>query len=403
MTFKYQAYTIDKKIIQGTIDISSESLAEGALYRAGYQRIISLREVPPGPSLEKLIPSLFGVKPQDVIDFSHQLATLIESGIAILTALQLLKEQPYKTALRKIIGSLVTEIEGGVSLSQALSQHPQAFPHTYCQVIKASEQAGNLEIGLKQAASYMESQAATKQKIQHAMLYPAFVLLMAIGVSALLVTVALPPLVGLFVSLGAQLPLTTRLLINASSFLISYKLHITVGLIAIIMSTVVWTRLPSGKLYLDSLMLKMPVIGSISIERHAHHFCQTTSMLLKAGLRLPLVMDMAVQTTGNMVIRQALSHIRDGLLQGEGLSQPMARIGLFPRLLLEMVVVGEKTGTLDTSLATLAIFYERRIDRRINTLVSMIEPVLTVIIGLVVVFIALSMITPLYSILRSMP
>jgi len=361
MAYKYRAYTPDKKIVQGTLEAASESVAEVALYQLGYQRVLSLREVRPEPSLEKLIPTLFGVKPQDVIDFSHQLATLIESGVDILTALQLLEGQASRPALRKIIAGLAGELRGGSSLSQALGKYPDAFSHTYCQVMKASEQAGNLEVGLRQVAGYMEKQMTMAKKITRAMAYPVLVLLMAVGVFALLITVALPPLVGLFNSLGAELPATTRLLIAAADFLINYKLYLLGGLLILVISIVGYMRLPAGKLTRDRLMLKTPVLGSINIQRNMCHFCQTTSMMLKAGLRLPQIMEIVIQTVGNRIIRQALKDVREGLLQGKGLSQPI-----------------------------------------ISTLISMIEPLLTVVIGLVVIFMALSLVTPLYSILRSM-
>ncbi len=401
MAYKYTAYTTDKRFVQGTIEVTSESLAEGALYRAGYQSIISLKEVPRGLSLESQIPTLFGVKTQEVIDFSNQLATLIESGITILNSLHLLEGQSSKKSLKKTIDGLIEEIQGGNSLSQALSHYPQVFSNTYCQVIKASEQAGNLEIGLRQAASYMEKQSVANQKIKRAMLYPAFVLLMAVGVSILLITVALPPLVNLFNSLGAELPMMTSLLINVTSFFLDRISYVIAGILVIIMLTISLLKLPSVKLLKDSIMLKMPVIGNISIERSVQNFCQTASMLLKAGLRLPQIMEIAIQTNRNRIIRQALSKVRDRLVQGEGLSQPLGEIELFPTLLVEMVIVGEKTGAMDSTLSVLADFYEKKVDRRIDALISMIEPTLTVVIGVVVIFIALSMITPLYSILRS--
>ena len=233
------------------------------------------------------------------------------------------------------------------------------------------------------------------------MTYPALVLLMAIGVFVLLITVALPPLVGLFTSLGAELPWMTRLVIAIASFLIDYKLHLLGGILALLTLTVGGMRLPAGKLAMDRLMLKIPIIRSIIVERNMSHFCPTTSVLLKAGLQLPQIMELVIQTVRNRPIRQALQDVREKLVQGQGLSQPMAAIDLFPRLLVEMVVVGEKTGNMDSSLATLADFYTQRVDQRLTTLVSSIEPFLTVVIGLVVAFIALSMITPLYSILRS--
>ena len=402
MTYKYIAYTNDKKVVEGRIDVASESLAEGALYRAGFQNILSLEEITPGMSLERLIPSFFGVKTQDVIDVSNQLATLVQSGITIITSLKLLQGQTTRKAMKKIIGGLIEEIQGGGSLSQALSHYPQAFSSTYCQVIKASEQAGTLEIGLRQAAAYMEKRAQANQKIKRAMAYPAFVMLMAIGVSILLMTVALPPLINLFNSLGAELPWTTRMLTGITGFFLNHSLYVLAGLVAAVLLIIGLLRLPSVKLARDRLLLKIPLIGVINIERSMELFCQTASMLLKAGLRLPQIIEIVIQANRNQIIRQAFDNVRDRLVQGEGLSQPMAENKLFPPLLVEMVVVGEKTGAMDSTLATLADFYERKVDRRIDILISLIEPVLTVIIGIVVIFIALSMITPLYSILRSM-
>jgi type IV pilus assembly protein PilC len=400
--YHFTAYTLDKKIVQGNIDATSENMAEDALYRAGYQRVLSLKEVRPRLSLESIFPTFFGVKSQDVIDFSYQLATLTESGVTILTALQLLGEQAPRESFRKVIDGLVEELQGGESFSQALSKYPEAFSYTYCQVVKASEQAGNLEVGLRQVAAYMEKRSATTSKVKRALVYPAMVILMAIGVFVLLITVALPPLIGLFDSLGAELPWATTMLIATADFVINYKFHLLWGVFLLVLLAVVYIRLPAGKLAMDRLKLKIPLIGSINIEHNMCQFCQITSMLLKAGLPLPQVMDVAMQTSGNRIIRQALREVRDKLLQGQGWSQPMSQNELFPKLLVEMVAVGETTGTMDSTLSTLANYYEERVEQKINTLVSMIEPALTIVIGLVVAFIALSLITPLYSILRSL-
>jgi type IV pilus assembly protein PilC len=401
MAYKYQVYTSEKKIVRGTIESATEKQAEGALYRAGYRNILSLEEVGPGLSLESLVPSLFGVRGQEIIDFSNQLATLVEAGISLLTSLQLLNGQAAKKPLKRILTGLIEEIQGGNSLSQALSGYPKVFSNTYVQMIKASEQAGQLETGLKQAAGYMERQAAANQKIRQAMMYPSFVLLLAVGVSILLITVALPPLIKLFNSLGAELPWMTKLLISVAGFLIDRGLYVLVGLFAAVMLIIVLMRLPSVKIARDRSLLKIPIIGSIIIERSMQFFCQTAAMLLKAGLRLPTIMDIVIQNNRNRIIHQALGQVKGSLVQGSGLSQPMAANELFPPLLVEMVVVGEKTGAMDTTLATLADFYEKKVNRRIDALIVMMEPVLTVIVGLVVIFLALSMITPLYSILRS--
>lgn len=399
MIYQYEAYTVDKKIARGTIDADSESMAEGALYQAGYHRILSLREVRPRPGLENLIPFFYGVKVQDVIDFSRQLASLIESGANILTAVRLLEEQVSKLAFKKVITGVVKELRGGSLLSQAFSKYPDVFSYTYCQIMKASEQAGNAEVGLRQVAGYMEQQAQMIKRVRRAMAYPSMVLLMGIGVGALLITVLLPSLSGLFTSFDAELPWMTRLLMAASSFLINYKWYLLGGAFTLIILIVGYARLPVGRLTMHRLLLKIPLIGSINIERNMSHFSRTTSVLLKAGLQLPQIINIVIETIGNEIICRALRDVRENVIQGQSLSQSITAVGPFPRLLVEMVGVGEKTGNLDSSLATVADFYEQRVNQKIDTLTSMIEPIMTVGIGLVVAFIALSVITPLYSIL----
>ncbi len=401
MAYKYRVYTTDKKIITGKIDVINEKLAEDALYRSGYQQVLSLEEMPQHTSIETLIPSFFGVKIREVVDVSNQMATLLKSGIPILSALKLLGGQARKKALIKILNGLADDIQGGSPLSQALARYPHVFSTTYCQIITASEQAGTLELGLEQAAAYLEKRASSQQKLVRAMLYPAVILIMAVGVSILLITVALPPLIQLFNSFSAELPWTTKLLIAISGFITDNRLQILLGVIAIVLITYGLSKLPSFQLAKDRFILRLPVFGNIAIERSMAMFCQTISMLLNAGLRLPPILEIVIQSNRNRIIRQMFTDIRERLIQGEGLSQPMSEHKLVPQLLVEMVLVGEKTGAMDTTLATLADFYEKKVDREIDVLISMIEPVLTVVVGGVVIFLALSMITPMYSILKA--
>lgn len=401
MIYKYIAYSADKKLVEGQIDVADESLAETTLYRAGFENIISLQAAASGASIERLLPTFFGVKSRDVIDTTNQLATLIQAGITLSSALKLLESQTTKKALKKVLNRLLKEIQSGNSLSQALTFYPQVFPNTYCQTIKASEQAGNLDVGLRQAATYLDKQSHANQKIIRALTYPAFVLLMAIGVAILLVVVALPPLTDFFTSLHAELPWTTNMLINISHFLSSYGLILLAVIGVIILLIMFSLRRASVKLARDKFLLGLPVIGKIIIERSMGMFCQTAAMLLRAGLRLPQVFDIVIQTNRNQVIRSSLVKVREKLIQGEGLSQPMSEDKLFPPLLVEMTIVGEKTGTIDTTLGTLADFYTQEVDRKIDSLIGMIEPALTLLVGLLVIFIALSMVTPLYSVLHS--
>ena len=401
MQYKYTVSTINKKVLRGIIDADSEDMAEATLLQAGFHRVLTLKEIRQSISLERWFPTLFGVKPQEVIDFSLQLAELIESGVDILTALQLLKGQASKPSLKRIISGAINELREGRPMSDAFGKYPEAFSHTYQQMIMASEKAGNLEVGLRQMAEYMQKRLAAKAKVTRALSYPLLVLLMAVGVVALLVTIVLPSLVGMFSSFDADLPWMTKMVMTVASFLTDYKLYLLVGLVTLGALGFGYTRLPEGKRTMDKLMLKMPVIGSINVQRTMSHFCRTMAMLLRTGLLLPQSMATVSQTIGNDVVRQALEEVREQAVQGQGLSGPMGANPIFPRLLVDMLAIGEKTGKIESSLATLADFYEHKADRRIDTLVSMIEPTMTIAVGVVIALIALSIVTPLYSILNA--
>ena len=402
MQYEYTAYTADRKTVKGTIEGTSEAMAEDALYQAGYQRILSLTEARPKASLRQMMPSFFGVKEGEVIDFSRELATLTESGVNILNALQLLEEQTANSAFKKIISDMIADLRGGSSFSIAIGKYPQVFSRTYCQVMKASERSGSLEAGLRHIAEFIEKQRNAKKKIQGAMAYPALLGLMGIGVSVILITVALPPLVDMFSTLNATLPLQTRILMGISNFLTDYSLHLLAGLVVITGLIAVSLRFPDGKFLFDKLILRTPVIGPIVLQRNMYHFCHTTAMLLKAGLHLPEIMDIVVPSVGNKVIHQALAELREKLVQGQGLSQPMSENEIFPPLMVEMLAVGEKTGDLETMVANVADRYEYAVEQRITGLVKMIEPAMTVLSGLLVGFVALSFIGPLYSIVGAM-
>ncbi|OGO43914.1 MAG: hypothetical protein A2137_04435, partial [Chloroflexi bacterium RBG_16_58_8] len=350
MAFKYIASTVDNKIVNGTVDVASESQAEAAIYRDGYRHIISLKKVSPAFNAETLIPSIFGVRPQEIIEFTGQLATLLKSGVSIVTALNLLGGQAPRAALRKIVNGLLGEIQGGSSFSQALSRYPMVFPDAFVKLVNASEQAGNLETGLRHAEVYLEAQEQSKRKIKRAMAYPVFVLLLAGAVSILLITVVLPPLVQLFSSLGSELPWMTRWLLGMTGFILEHRVQALAALVAAVIVIVALSRLPAVKLAADRLRLRLPLFRSITIERSMQHFCQTASMLLKAGLRLPQILEITVGANRNHVLRQAFDGVRDRLVQGEGLSQPMSENRLFPPLMVEMTAVGEKSGALDETL-----------------------------------------------------
>ena len=218
---------------------------------------------------------------------------------------------------------------------------------------------------------------------------------------AILVTTALPPLLGLFDEFSAEPPLPTRILLGVTHFATAYKIHMAVALVAAVAIGAFYVRRPSGRRQLDYLLLRAPLLGPITVLSNTSRFSRTMAILLKAGLPLSEVMDLVLETTQNRVVREAMEGVRDKLLRGEGLSKPLANSKMFPPMLVQMVEVGEETGTLDGNLETMAEFYAREVDERINTLTAMIQPALTLCMGAVVAFIAISIIMPMYSIMQS--
>ena len=401
MPYRYVAYTKTGERVQGTINAASEAMAEETLWHSDYI-IVSLKPARPRAGLAELMPTFFGVKPRDLIVFSRQLATLIEAGITILAALQMLGEQVSSKALKRALLKIVEDIQEGESLSEALKNHPQAFPSIYSRMIEVGERMGNIETVLRQLATYMEKQESLTRRVRGAMAYPMFIILLAIGVVFIMMTFTLPAIMGLFSEFEAELPITTRMLIAVTNFTTTYRARILAAALSAVTLVSLYTRTPIGRRQRDLLLLKIPVIGSINVQGNISRFCHTMSILLKAGLPMAEIMDLIVQTMGNVIFREALERVRTEMLQGHGLSQPISQEGVFPSLLAQMVRVGEETGALDSNLETLALFYEEEADRKISALTGMLEPALMLFVGGLVGFLAVSVIMPMYSLMGKM-
>ena len=401
MPYRYVAYTKTGERVRGTVDAASEALAEEVLWQSGYI-IVSLKPARPRADLAEMMPSFFGVKTRDLIVFNRQLATLIESGITLLSGLQMLAEQVSSKALQKALQRAIEDVQEGEALSDALKNHPQVFPPIYSRMIEIGERMGNMEGILRQLATYMEKREALTRKLRGAMAYPALILLLAIGVVILMINFTLPGILGLFGEFEAELPVTTRILITITNFSTTHQSSILAVAVSTVVLVSLYMRTPIGRRQRDLLLLKMPVIGSINIQSSISQLCHTMSILLRAGLPMSEIMDLIVQTMGNVILRGALERVRTEMLQGHGLFQPISQEQIFPSLLAQMVRVGEETGSLDSNLETLALFYEEEADRKINALTGMLEPALMLFVGGLVGFLAVSVIMPMYSLMGTM-
>lgn len=397
MDFSYVAYGKDKKLVKGKLSATSEAVAMKLLSYGGFQ-VLSVKPIVPFLNLGRLSAIFYKVEPKEVTMFSRQLALLLESGTDIVASLELLQGQVTNRTLKRVIGEVVADIRGGSALSAALKKHPRVFPQMYWRAIAAGEKGGNLEVVLRQMAEFIERRILTEKRIKNALTYPAIVIVLAIAVVALMVAFVLPSFTKLYTSFGAELPLMTRIFVGTANWLISYGLYLLIGLVAIVVSAVIYVRTPAGGYQWSKVSLRLPVIGRILILSELSRACRTISMLFHIGLPLPEVMAMAEQGTGNKVVAGALEEVRRELIRGQGLSKPMSRNPLFLPLMVQMAGVGEGTGNLDQTLTTVAESYEMEADDRTSSAVGMIQPIMTVVIGLVVGFVALSLVSAMYSI-----
>ena len=397
MDFAYVAYTADKRLVKGKLSAVNEEAANELLSYGGYN-VVSLKSVVPFFNKEKLLSRFTRIKPAEIIMFSRQLALLLESGTDIVTALDLLQKQIDNQVLRDIVGQVASDIRAGSSLSVALSKHPRAFSSMYHRAISAGEQGGNLEVVLRQMAAHMEKGATTEKQIKGALTYPFIVILVAIVVVLILVTFVLPAFTGMYAQFGVELPLTTRILMGIADWASKYGLYALLVFLVGVAGAYLYIRTPAGKYWWDATVLKLPVIGRIAHIGELARACRTTALLIRIGLPLPEVMGNVIYNSNNKIVAENLTGVQEELIRGEGLSQPMAKRKIFLPLMTQMVKVGEETGSLDNTLDTVADSFEMEAADKTAGAIALIQPVITLIIGLGVGFIVLSMVQAMYSI-----
>lgn len=398
MKYLYIAYNKANKMKRGMINAGSPQEAEQLLLQSGFQRVFSVQDTRRKSKLMKVLDmSLFSVNAKDVLSFSRELANLIHAGVPIVEALQLIARQTRKASMRSIIENILADLRGGKSLSQAIGRHHKAFSSMYLSVIRAAEQSGELDTGLNRLTEYIEKQEEIKKRTMRAVMYPIMVVILAMGVSALLVTAVLPPLVGMFESLDSELPLVTKIVVAVIGFIIDNKFVLLGALVGLVAATSVCYSIPSGKYKVDSLLIRMPLIGQIIIATDLLRFCRSFAMLLKAGGQIPQVLGTCSGTIGNQRIRAAFAEGEKRLMHGQPFSNAMTATKLFPATSIATLVIGEHTGELESALDHVANRLERTNNERIEDLISMIGPALTVAIGIVVGMLAVSIISPMYS------
>ncbi len=396
MLYQYIACSESGEIVKGKLSAIGEEVISEMLGYAGY-RVINLRPYTPFLSLGNLTAGLFRVKPNDITMLFRQLALLIESGVNIVTALELLKEQISNRTLKKVVSEVISDIRAGNQLSVAMNRHPDVFSPLACRTLSIGEQTGGLETMLRQVAEYMEKEAVTKKGIKGALMYPAIALSVTVVVVGLLMFFVLPAFAGFYADLGAKLPAITRMMLSLSSLLKHYYMIMFLSIVIIVGAVLIYFRTSEGKFNLDKIMLRIPILGKVRHLNELARCARSISLLYTAGLPLTEIMPLVIQGCTNRVMAKAIYDVHVEMLKGEGLAKPMSKNPLFLPMMVQMVKVGEETGSLDASLQAVANNYETDAQDKTKSLIAMIQPTMTIFIAGLVGLVALSMVSAMYS------
>lgn len=396
MFYQYIACSESGEIVKGKLTATSEEVIAQMLGVAGY-RLINLRPFVPFLSLEKLTAQLFPVKPNEVIMLFRQLALLLESGVNIVTSLELMQEQITNRTLKRVVLDVISDIRVGNQLSVALSRHPEVFPILACRSLSIGEQTGGIETMLRQVADYMEKEIVAKKGIKGALMYPAIALIVTALVVGLMMFFVIPAFAGFYKELGAELPGITQMMLSLSNILRDNYLVILLVILIGVALAFVYFRTADGKYNLDKIMLRVPQLGRVKHLNELSRCARSISLLYAAGLPLTEIMPLVIQGCNNRLMARALYDVQTDMLKGEGLAKPMSKNHLFLPMMVQMVKVGEETGNLDGSLQAVANNYEADAQDKTKALISMIQPVMTIVIAGIVGLIALSMVSAMYS------
>jgi type IV pilus assembly protein PilC len=388
------ALTADNAVVRGKVEATEEQSVDAWLAEAGYQ-VISIKKASATNFFEGVSLKSSRVSPKELVLFFQQLSALMRSGVPLLNGIQLLRAEAKSSGFQTLLTGLATDLRSGESLGDSLAKYPKTVPEMYVRLIEAGEHSGNLEYAFEEAAIHLKKEITLKQQVKKALTYPAIVGVVGLIVIAILVTVVLPTMTELLTGFGTELPLISRIVVGISNFVSTWRLVILAGAVALGILFMLGTRTHSGRRELSRLLINAPGIKKVVIQLNLARFSRTLSLLLKSGSALPESLQMAGDTVSNHIFREAVADVREQVMQGAALGRAVESLPFMPPLYVQMVMVGEESGSLETNLANMAAYYEEEVENQLNTLTALIEPALTVTLGVVVGFIALAVILPI--------
>ena len=394
--FEYTARNASTgQILKGTLDVPTR---DDVLKHIKQQKmiVVNVREQP-----KSVLSRPKAIKTRDLVIFTRQFATMINAGLPLVQSLDILAKQTENKALADVTRQVVFDVESGHTLADAFSKHPKAFPELYVNMVAAGEAGGILDTILLRLAGFLEKSDALMRKVKGAMVYPGVIMSVAAIAVAVLLIFVIPTFQKMFASVGMELPLPTRIVIGMSDFLINYWWALIVIIVALVWAIRSYYRTSDGQLRIDTMLLNAPVLGDLLRKSAVSRFTRTLGTLISSGVSILDGLEITAKTAGNRVIHDAVMASRQSIAGGETISAPLEKSKVFPPMVISMIAVGEQTGGLDEMLSKIADFYDEEVDVAVSALLSLMEPMMIVVLGVIVGGMVVAMYLPIFDMMNA--
>ena len=392
--YKWVAKTKKGRTIKGELDAADERMARFQLKR----RNLTIKKLKLKP--KDIFANVSFMQPQisskDLVIFTRQFSTMIDAGLPIVQGLTILSEQSENSTFKTVLKKIVSDVEGGLSLAEAMEKHPKVFDKLFVHLIAAGEVGGILDIILQRLAAYIEKSQKLKAKIKSAMTYPLIVVAVAVVVIAVILIFVIPVFEEMFADFGSALPLPTQIVVNMSRFIKGNILFIVGFFIAMGFLFKTYRKSKSGRKNTDALSLKLPVFGDLLKKVAVARFTRTLGTMISSGVPIISAMEIVAKTSGNVILEEVILEVRSSIAEGQTIAEPLSENNIFPSMVIQMISVGEATGALDTMLTKIADFYEDEVDTAVDALTSMLEPLLMVFLGGAIGGLVIAMYLPIF-------
>lgn len=401
MLFEYTAVDKVNARREGTVEAANVEAAISAVEKRGYT-LVAIEEIAEKKGILNLEINLFqGISNKEIVVLSRQIATLFDSHISPLRIFRLLSAEVENPALQVVLNDVVEELQGGSSIARALSTHPEVFSSFYINLVRAGEESGSLDKSFNYLADYLDRSYEIVSKARNALIYPAFVVGVFFIVMGLMLTLVIPNIADIIIESGQELPIYTQIVIGLSDFMVKYISLIFVVLAGAVGGAYYFIQTPVGRRFFDELMLSIPYVGTLQRKLVLTRLCDNMSTMLDSGVTIVKALEVTSEVVGNTVYKEIIEAALEDVKAGRSFADAIAEYPEIPGVLAQMVKVGEETGSLSETIGTLAVFYRREVNNAVDTLVSLIEPIMIVMLGLGVGSLLASVLMPIYNLSSS--